>query len=66
MGTPNEDNGDIWSLGVVIFEIMQTLRFGYMKEVMDFSKHTSFIDFRELSEDGRKVIVKQTVEDQAL
>ena len=34
-----------------------------MKQVMDFSKQASSIDFRELSEDGRKVIVKQTVED---
>ena len=52
------DSGDIWSLGVVLFEIMQSLRFGYMKEVMDFTKHASSVDFRELSEDGRKVIIK--------
>ena len=26
------ENTDVWSLGVVLFEVMQTLKIGYMKE----------------------------------
>ena len=32
------EKGDVWSLGVVLFEVMQTLKIGYMKEAaMDFN-----------------------------
>ena len=50
-----------------MFEVMQTLKIGYMKEAaMDFNSQQQ-IDFRELSKDGRRVIIKQTIEnDQTL
>ncbi len=58
-----DEKSDIWSLGVVLFEAMQTLKMGYMKEAALECGGSQQIDFRELSEDGRKVIIKQTVDD---
>jgi hypothetical protein len=52
----------VWSLGVAIFDLLQTLRLGFYDDPSDANQ----IDFRELSEEGRTVIIKETVQDIAL
>jgi hypothetical protein len=52
----------VWSLGIVIFDLLQTLRLGFFDDPSDAKQ----IDFRELSEEGRTVIIKETVRDTAL
>lgn len=52
----------MWSLGVAIFDLLQTLRLGFYDDSSDAKQ----IDFRELSEEGRTVIIKETVQDTAL
>ena len=51
----------MWSLGVAIFDLLQTLRLGFYDDPSDAKQ----IDFRELSEEGRTVIIKETVQDTA-
>jgi hypothetical protein len=46
------ENADIWSIGVVLFDCIQTLKMGYIGE------GNTQVDFRELSEDGRRVLIK--------
>lgn len=52
----------MWSLGVAIVDLLQTLRLGFYDGPSDAKQ----IDFRELSEEGRTVIIKETVQDTAL
>ena len=52
----------MWSLGVAIFDLLQTLRLGFFDDPSEAKQ----IDFRELSEEGRTVIIKETVQDIAL
>ena len=61
-GQAIEAQGDIWSLGIVIFDMLQTLKIGFSEE----SSENKSIDFKELSEDGRRVIIKETIHDNSL
>lgn len=53
---------DVWSLGVVLFDCLQTLEIGFLEEEEEKQR----VNFRELSFEGRKAIIEEHIKDKAI